>query len=121
METAREILFILQRPADLPPSRSICVLAWLKQKQMLSFRVAHMSDRDVLRENHFYGLSAVGMTRKSRTRHPGLSFDSPFRNSRGEENTSARKPTDSRRFLTAERIALSSSITKTVGSAALMQ
>jgi hypothetical protein len=54
----------LQRPADLPPSRSISVLAWLKQKQMLSFRVAHMSDRDVLRENHFYGLIAVGMTRK---------------------------------------------------------
>src|SRR6266404_2903732 len=64
VETAREILFILQRPADLPPSRSISVLAWLKQKQMLSFRVAHMSDRDVLRENHLYGLIAVGMTRK---------------------------------------------------------
>src|SRR5882724_8448719 len=64
METAREILFILQRPADLPPSRSISVLAWLKQKQMLSFRVAHMSDRDMLRKNHLYGLIPVGMTRK---------------------------------------------------------
>src|SRR6266446_9130432 len=64
METAREILFILQRPADLPPSRSISVLAWLKQKQMLSFRVAHMSDRDMLRKNHLYGLIAVGMIRK---------------------------------------------------------
>src|SRR5215510_238368 len=64
METAREVLFILQRPADLPPSRSTCVLAWLKQKQMLSFRVAQMSDRDMLRENDLYGLIAVGMTRK---------------------------------------------------------
>jgi len=60
----REILFILQRPADLPPSRSFSVLAWLKQKQMLSFRVARASDRDMLRENHLYGFVAVGMTRK---------------------------------------------------------
>lgn len=64
VETTCEIFFILQRAAKLPPIRSIAVLAWPKEKQLLSFCLAHSSHRNVLRKNHLYSFVAVGTTWK---------------------------------------------------------
>ena len=64
VETAYQIRLILQRTANLLPSRSISVLAWPKQKQLLPFGLAELSYRDVFRENHFYSSIAIRMAGK---------------------------------------------------------
>jgi len=63
VQTALEILLVLQRRANLPSSRPISLLAWLKQKKMLAFCFTVFSHRDVL--GHFDGSIAVGMAGKN--------------------------------------------------------
>jgi hypothetical protein len=65
VQSAREILLVLQRLANLPPSRSVSMLARLKKKETLAFRFTVFSHRDVLGENHFDGSIAVGMAGKN--------------------------------------------------------